>query len=256
MPGADGRDPDHHFRHTIEGDPQPMDAQAAAAEDRPHYHGHRQRLRARVLERGPESLQDYEILEVLLAAAIPRQDVKPLAKRLIDQFGGLGAVLNADPAQLTRRSGVKESTAAVLTVVAEACRRMLRESVMARPAIGGWGPLIDYLTLAMKYEPAEQFRLLFLDRKNVLIADEVQQRGTIDQAPVYPREVVRRALELHACAVILVHNHPSGDPTPSKTDVEMTRTLVSALSAVGVAVHDHVVIGRQGHASFKGMGLL
>lgn len=257
MPGGDGHDLGHHFKNTIEGDAHPTDAAPAAApEARPHYHGHRQRLRARVLERGPESLADYEVLEILLAAAIPRQDVKPLAKRLIAQFGSLGAVLNAAPAQLTRRSGVKESTAALLTVVAEACRRMLRETVMERPAIGGWGQLIDYLTLAMKYEPAEQFRLLFLDRKNVLIADEVQQRGTVDQAPVYPREVVRRALELHACAVILVHNHPSGDPTPSKADVEMTRTLVAALAAVGVSVHDRVVVGRKGHVSFKTLGLL
>lgn len=257
MPGGDGHDPDHHFRKTMEGDAHPKDAAVVAAvEARPHYHGHRQRLRARVLERGPESLADYEVLEILLAAAIPRQDVKPLAKRLIAQFGSLGAVLNADPTQLTRRAGVKESTAALLSVVAEACRRMLRETVMERPAIAGWGQLVDYLTLAMKYEPAEQFRLLFLDRKNVLIADEVQQRGTVDQAPVYPREVVRRALELHACAVILVHNHPSGDPTPSKADVEMTRTLVAALAAVGVSVHDHVVVGRKGHVSFKTLGLL
>jgi DNA repair protein RadC len=231
-------------------------AESAAGGAKPHYHGHRRRLRGRLLRHGAGALEDYEILEVLLAAAIPRQDVKPLAKRLIDQFGGLGAVLNADPAQLMRKTGVKESTAALLSATAEACRRMLREAVVERPVIGGWGQLLDYLQLAMKYEPAEQFRLLFLDRKNVLIADEVQQRGTVDQAPVYPREVVKRALELHACAVILVHNHPSGDPTPSKADVEMTRTLAGALSAVGVTVHDHVIVGRQGHASFKGLGLL
>ncbi|MEQ8965635.1 MAG: DNA repair protein RadC [Azospirillaceae bacterium] len=224
--------------------------------DDSHYRGHRRRLRARFREAGPKALADYEVLELLLFAAIPRRDVKPLAKQLIDRFGSLGAVLAADPRRLERDGGLTEPVAVHLSAVAEASRRMLREKAAEKPVIGGWHQLLDYLTVAMKYETAEQVRLLFLDRKNRLIADEVAQRGTVDHAPIYPREVAKRALELSASALVLVHNHPSGDPTPSRADVDMTRDLVKALGVVGITVHDHVIIARRGYTSFKTEGLL
>ena len=224
--------------------------------DTPHYRGHRERLRQRFLQAGPESLADYELLELLLFAAIPRRDLKPLAKQLLDQFGSLGAVVAADAGQLERRAGLGPASVATVKVVAAIATRMLREQVGDRPVLSSWSQLIDYLTAAMRYEKAEQFRLLFLDRKNNLIADEVQQRGTVDHAPVYPREVVKRALELHASALIMVHNHPSGDPTPSKADVEITRQVGKAVAAVNVTLHDHLIIGRKGHTSFKSLGLL
>ena len=221
----------------------------------PHHAGHRDRLRARFLA-APDTVADYELLELLLFAAIPRRDVKPLAKRLIAQFGSLGGVLNAEAAQLQRRAGISEGTVALLRAVAAGARRMLREEVASRPVVSSWQQLLDYLSVAMKYEKTEQFRLLFLDRKNALIADEVQQRGTVDHAPVYPREVAKRALELHASALLMVHNHPSGDPTPSPGDVAITRDVAKALKAVGVTLHDHLIIGRRDNASFKSLGLL
>lgn len=227
-----------------------------AEEDTPHYRGHRDRLRQRFLQAGPDSLADYELLELLLFGAIPRRDVKPLAKQLLEQFGSLGGVVAADPAQLERRGGLGPASIAALKVVGAFATRMLKEQVRDKPVLSSWAQLIDYLTLAMKYEKAEQFRLLFLDRKNQLVADEVQQRGTVDHAPVYPREVVKRALELHASALIMVHNHPSGDPAPSKADVEITRQVSKALAAVNVVLHDHLIIGRRGHNSFKSLGLL
>ena len=224
--------------------------------EKPHYAGHRERLRQRFLTAGPDSLADYELLELLLFAALPRRDVKPLAKQLLEQFGGFGGVLNAEPAQLERRAGLSQASIAALRVVGAAAARMLREQVMARPVLSSWTQLLDYLQVAMKYEDAEQFRLLFLDRKNILIADEVQQRGTVDHAPVYPREVVKRALELDASALIMVHNHPSGDVTPSRADIEITRQVAQAAAAVHITLHDHLIIGRNGHSSFKSLGLL
>lgn len=223
---------------------------------KPHYAGHRDRLRQRFFSAGAAGLADYEILELLLFAAIPRRDVKPLAKQLLTQFGSLGGVLRAAPEQLSRRSGLGPAAVAALSVVAVAAERMLREEVLERPVLSSWQRLLDYLQVAMQYENAEQVRLLFLDRKNVLIADEVQQRGTVDHAPVYPREVVKRALDLSASALILVHNHPSGDPSPSRADIEMTREVAKAAAGVGVTLHDHLIIGRNGHASFKALGLL
>ncbi len=223
---------------------------------KPHYAGHRDRLRQRFLAAGPDSLADYELLELLLFGANPRRDVKPLAKQLIEQFGGFGAVLSADPGQLETRGELGPVAVVALKAVAAAAARMLREEVMERPVLGSWTQLLNYLQLAMKYEKAEQFRLLFLDNKNTLIADEVQQRGTIDHTPVYPREVVKRSLELHASALIMVHNHPSGDPTPSRADIEMTRLVAKAVAAVNVTLHDHLIIGRKGHNSFKTLGLL
>ncbi|MGE5504710.1 MAG: RadC family protein [Actinomycetota bacterium] len=221
----------------------------------PHYLGHRKRLRQRFLE-APEALPDYEILELLLAIAIPRSDVKPLAKQLIDRFGSFADVISATPEQLMGVSGIKDTSSTALKVVREAAVRLARAPVIKRSVISSWDALLDYCRTAMGTLPTEQFRLLFLDRKNVLIADEVQQQGTVDHTPLYPREVVKRALELHASAVIMVHNHPSGDPAPSKTDIEMTRLVREALGAVGIALHDHLIVGRKGHASFKSMGLL
>jgi DNA repair protein RadC len=235
------------------------DAPSPAAlqeEGAPHYAGHRDRLRRRFLESGPGALADYEILELLLFAAIPRRDVKPLAKQLLARFGSLGGVLKADAQRLEREGGLGPAAVAALRAVGAAAELMLKEEAVSRPLLASWDRLLDYLAVAMKYEGAEQVRLIFLDRKNVLIADEVQQRGTVDHAPLYPREVVRRALELGASALIMVHNHPSGDTTPSRADVDMTREIAKALAAVGIALHDHLIIGRQGHASMKALGLL
>lgn len=232
--------------------PGPAGTESAA---NPDHRGHRERLRRRFIE-APDALPDYEILELLLGIAIPRKDTKPLAKALIRRFGSFADVITADMDTLGQVSGVGEITAASLKVVREAAIRLARAPVINAPVISNWETLLDYCRTAMATLPTEQFRLLFLDRKNVLIADELQQTGTVDHTPLYPREVVKRALALHASAVILVHNHPSGDPKPSRADVEMTRTVKDALQAVGISVHDHVVVGRKGHASFKAMGLL
>lgn len=229
---------------------------AGSGDEAPHYTGHRERLRRRFVAGGSDAVADYEILELLLFAALPRRDVKPLAKQLIAAFGSLGGVLAADPTALERRGKLGLAAVATLKTVTAAAERMLRERVADQPVISSGQALLDYLGLAMGHLKHEQFRLLFLDRKNRLIADEVQQRGTVDHAPVYPREVARRALELQASAVILVHNHPSGDPAPSSADVDITRQVASALHAINVALHDHLVVGRQGHASFRTLGLL
>jgi DNA repair protein RadC len=222
----------------------------------PHYIGHRQRLRDRFRRTGGAGLEDYELLELLLFAAIPRRDVKPLAKTLIDRFAGYAGVLSASRSELARVEGLGEVAIDALLAVREAAVRLAREEAMARPVLSGWQQLLDYCRADMARAKAEHFRLLFLDRRNQLIHDEVQQVGTVDHAPVYPREIARRCLELSATAVILVHNHPSGDPAPSRADIDVTRDIVKALAAIGVAVHDHIVIGRKGHASFKSMGLL
>ena len=228
----------------------------AMAKDTPHYHGHRARLRRRILERGPDSLADYEMLEFLLFSARARGDTKPLAKALIDRFGDLAGVLSASPRELATVSGVGDAAVAVLKLVPEAARRLALAEASERPVIGSWDKLLAYCRITLGREKVEQFRLLFLDTKNRLIADEMQQRGTVDHTPVYPREVVKRALELGASALILVHNHPSGDPTPSRDDIEMTREVQAAAAKLGIAVHDHIVIGRTGHNSFKSLGLL
>ena len=225
------------------------------ADDKPHYLGHRERLRERFLAE-PDAQPDYEVLELLLASVIPRKDTKKLAKELIDEFGGFAEVLAAPPQALEAFSGVSATTAAYLKVVEHAAQRMLKCKVINRPVISSWDALLDYCTAAMARRPKEQFRLLFLDRKNTLIADELQQEGTVDHTPLYPREVVKRALDLNASAIIMVHNHPSGDPTPSKADIEMTRAVRDALRPLGIAVHDHLIVGRRGHTSFKSVGLL
>ncbi len=228
-------------------------AEAAA---KPHYAGHRERLRKRLLEQGPGALADYELLEMLLFAGNPRGDTKPLAKQLLARFGSLARVLSATPAELSRVKGLGETGVAALTVVPEAAKRLAREQAQEQPVIASWQKLIDYCRVTVAHERVECFHVLFLDRKNKLIADERQQRGTVDHTSVYPREVVKRALDLGASALILVHNHPSGDPTPSKADIAMTRAVAEAAAKLEIAVHDHVVIGREGHASFKSLGLL
>jgi DNA repair protein RadC len=243
------------------GQPDLWAAAAAAPAKRakdpaPHYLGHRDRLRERALAGGPGALPDYEVLELLLFRAIPRGDVKPLAKQLIARFGSLGGVLGASVEELKTVAGVGAAAALDLKLVHEAALRSGREAVAKRPVISSWSALLAYVKTALAHEAREQFRVLFLDKKNQLIADEVMNRGTVDHAPVYPREVVRRALELSASAVILVHNHPSGDPTPSAADVDMTRQVAEAARPLRIAVHDHLVVARDGTASFKALGLL
>ncbi|RAU22390.1 hypothetical protein CU669_06680 [Paramagnetospirillum kuznetsovii] len=220
-----------------------------------NHKGHRERLRTRFME-APAALPDYELLELLLGLAIPQKDVKPLSKALIARFGSFADVITADLDDLRGVDGIGEVAAAGLKVVREAAIRLARAPVLNSSVISSWDALLDYCRTAMTTLPSEQFRLLFLDRKNVLIADELQQTGTIDHTPLYPREVVKRALALHASAVIMVHNHPSGDPQPSRADIDVTKAVKTALAAVGVSVHDHVIVGRKGHVSFKAMGIL
>lgn len=222
----------------------------------PQHSGHRERLRARFLEGGADALPDYELMELVLFAAIPRQDTKPLAKALIARFGSFADVIAASRERLGELDGVGDAVIAQLKIVEAAALRLAKTRLLGKPAISSWTALIDYCTAAMGRNPTEEFRVLFLDRKNVLIADEVQSRGTVDHAPVYPREIVKRALQLEASSLILVHNHPSGDPSPSRADIEMTREIVAAAKALKISVHDHLVIGRGSHASFKSLGLL
>ncbi len=218
--------------------------------------GHRDRLRERFMHAGAGALADYELLELVLFRAIPRQDVKPLAKRLIAAFGDFAHVIAASPRRLAEVDGIGNAAIQELKIVEAAAVRLAQARVMNREAISSWDALIGYCRAAMAYRETEQFRILFLDRKNVIIADEAQQKGTVDHVPVYPREVVRRALELNASALILVHNHPSGDPEPSQTDITMTRRIVQAAEPLGITLHDHVVIGKASEASFRALGLL
>jgi DNA repair protein RadC len=231
-------------------------AQAAAAPARPHYWGHRQRLRDRFLAGGHAAMPEYELLELVLFNAIERVDVKPLAKALLASFGDLNGVIAAGEHRLLQVPGVTPRVHLQLKLVEAVAHRMARARVIERSVISSWEALMGYCRTVMAYRDAEQFRILFLDRKNVLIADEAQAKGTVDHVPVYPREVAKRALELNASAIILVHNHPSGDPTPSQTDIDMTERIEVALQAIGVALHDHVVIGKGTEASFRSLGLL
>jgi DNA repair protein RadC len=251
-----GGDPTEKLAAALENVPAPAGHNSGeSTAPKPHYHGHRSRVRERVLKAGIESLPDYELLELLLFYAIDRIDTKPLAKRLLDRFGTLGDVFAAEPAQL-REFEIDQRTLVLFRAARESGRRLAERKVKDMPVLTNWQQLLDYCHSALAHEKTEQFRILFLDRKNVLIADEVQQRGTIDHTPVYPREVVKRALELGAAALILVHNHPSGDPKPSRDDIEMTREIRKAAEALGISIHDHLVIGRKGHASFRSLGLL
>jgi DNA repair protein RadC len=222
----------------------------------PHYHDHRERLRERFREAGGASLRDYELLELLLFQAIPRIDTKPLAKALLQKFGSFGEVLGAPVPRLMEVNGIGERAAQHLKVVHAAAQRYLKEPVKQRPLLDSWSSVIDYCRAAMGFEAIEQFRILFLDKRNALIADEVQQSGTVDHTPVYPREVVKRALELGSTAIILVHNHPSGDPTPSRADITMTKSVIDIAKPLGITVHDHIIVGRNGHASLRGLQLI
>jgi len=232
------------------------DESLGLSESAPHYHGHRERLRGRFRAAGADAVSDYELLELVLFRAIPQRDVKPLAKELIHKFGSFGEVIAAPRTRLKEVKGVGEAVVDELKIVHAAAGRIARGQVQKRAVLSSWASVIDYCRTAMAYEDKEQFRLLFLDKRNQLIADEVQQKGTIDHTPVYPREVVKRALELSATALILVHNHPSGDPTPSRADIQMTQAIIDVAKPLGIAVHDHIIVGKEGHASFKGLKLI
>ena len=241
----------------------PLEAPAQRASARPprksahaHHAGHRERLRQRAKTGGFVALPDYELLELYLFRTFPRGDVKPLAKALLARFGSLGAVLGASLEELASVPGVGEAAAMDIKLLHEATLRAGRDKIARRPVIASWSALLGYVRVALANESREQFRVLFLDKKNQLIADEVMNRGTVDHAPVYPREVMRRALELSSSNIIILHNHPSGDPTPSRPDIDMTRQIVEAGKALKIAVHDHLVVARDGVASFKALGLM
>jgi len=229
---------------------------SSVEKETPHYHGHRDRLREKLSAAGPDALPDYELLELVLFRAIPRRDVKPLAKALVARFGSFAEVVSAEPARLMEVEGVSAGVASDLKVIEAAARRVARGAIRERALLASWSALHEYLRATMAFAPREEFRVLFLDKRNHLIADEVQGRGTVDHTPVYPREVARRALELSATAIILAHNHPSGDPAPSAADVAMTREIVTVLAPLKIVVHDHVILGRNGHASLKGLKLI
>jgi DNA repair protein RadC len=222
----------------------------------PHYYGHRERLRLRFREAGSEAVSDYELLELVLFRAIPQRDVKPLAKELIAKFGSFAEVVAAPRTRLKEIKGVGDAVVDEIKVVQAAARRLVRGEVRKQPVLSSWSNVLDYCRMAQAFADKEQFRVLFLDKRNQLIADELQQTGTVDHTPVYPREVVKRALELSATALILVHNHPSGDPTPSRADIQMTQAIIDVAGSLGIAVHDHIIVGKEGHASFKGLKLI
>lgn len=222
----------------------------------PQWQGHRDRLRGKLTRRGASALDDYELLETLLFAFIPRRDVKPIAKTLLMRFGSISAVLAAPPRELTRIPGIGERVAAYIKAIQEIGTRATREVIETRPVISSWTAVLAYVRKQLQHESREQFRVLFLDRKNQLIADELMGQGTVDHAPVYPREIARRALELSASALILVHNHPSGDPTPSRSDIDITREIIDALAPFEIQVHDHLIAAKRGVTSFKSEGLI
>lgn len=235
--------------------PRPAQGKSARAEGKPHYLGHRERLRERFAQ-GPDSIPDYELLELVLFRSVARGDVKGLAKDLIARFGSFAEVVAAEPSLLAEVKGVGPAIVHDLKLIEVAARRVAIGAIKNRQVLGSWNAVIEYCRTTVGFAEREEFRLLFLDKKNGLIGDEVMQRGTVDHTPVYPREIVRRALQLNASALILVHNHPSGDPTPSRADIEMTAEIVSLAGPLGITVHDHVIVGRKGHASFRTLGLL
>lgn len=218
--------------------------------------GHRERLRQRFVEGGADAMPDYELMELVLFRALPRRDVKPLAKRLIKHFGSFAEAIAASPARLMELDGIGESVVTDLKIVFAAAGRIARGQVANRHVLGSWSAVLDYCRTAMAFETVEQFRVIFLDKRNTVIADEVQQVGTVDHTPVYPREIVKRALELSASALILVHNHPSGDPTPSQADIRMTKEIISIARPLGIEIHDHVIVGKSGHTSMRAMRLI
>jgi DNA repair protein RadC len=221
----------------------------------PHFHGHRERLRARFMEAGSEALADYEMLELVLFRAVPRRDVKPLAKELLARFGSFAEVIAAPPERLAEVSGLGAAAITEFKIVQAAAQRFTKGKMTKGPVLSSWNTVIDYVRAAQAYAEKEEFRILFLDKKNQLIADEVQQKGTVDHTPVYPREVLKRALELSATALILVHNHPSGDPTPSHADIEMTKAIAVAAKPFEIKLFDHIIVCKEAHASLKGLGL-
>lgn len=233
-----------------------MPLPAVSPTARPDQVNHRTRLRERFMQGGADALPDYELLELVLFRAIPRRDVKPLAKALLKRFGDFNGVISAAPSRLVEVQGVGSAVVHELKIVEAAAHRLAKTRVAKRNVLGSWDAVLDYCRAMMAHRDTEQFHILFLDRKNVLIADEAQQRGTVDHVPVYPREIARRALELGATAIILVHNHPSGDPTPSEADIAMTQTIVAALMPLAITVHDHLIIGKGAELSFRGSGLL
>ena len=222
----------------------------------PHYHGHRERLRERFHTAGPESLSDYELLEMALFPALPRRDTKPLAKALLKEFGSFAEVIHAPVARLREVDGIGEASINQIKLLAAAASRVAKGEIKRKIALSSWNEVIEYCRTGMAFADKEQFRLLFLDKRNQLIADEIQQTGTVDHTPVYPREVIKRALELSATALILVHNHPSGDPTPSQADIQMTKAIVQIATPLGISVHDHIIVGKNGHASLRGLKLI
>ena len=232
------------------GEPQDQSPEA------PHYLGHRERLRERFYSAGPDALSDYELLEMALFAAQPRRDMKPLAKSLIKKFGSFAEVIHAPEPRLREVAGVGDVTITQLKLIAAAASRVAKGEVKRRTMLSSWADVIDYCRTSMAFAEKEQFRILFLDKRNQLITDEVQQVGTVDHTPVYPREVIKRALELSATAIILVHNHPSGDPTPSQADIQMTKAIIDIATPLGISVHDHIIVGKNGHASLKGLKLI
>jgi DNA repair protein RadC len=238
----------------------PMPAKASDTEaqpaETPHYHGHRERLRERFHSAGADALSDYELLELALFAALPRRDTKPLAKALLKTFGSFAEVIHAPEARLREIKGMGDASINQLKLIAAAASRIAKGEIKRSIALSSWNDVIDYCRTSMAFADKEQFRILFLDKRNQLISDEVQQTGTVDHTPVYPREVIKRALELSATALILVHNHPSGDPTPSQADIQMTRAIIDIATPLGISVHDHIIVGRNGHASMRGLKLI
>jgi len=231
-------------------------ARGSGFKEAPHYHGHRERLRARFRDSGPAALADYELLELVLFRAVPQRDVKPLAKELIERFGSFAETISAPAALLKEIEGVGDAIITEFKVVEAAAQHLAKGRIKSKKVLSSWSSVIDYCRTSMAFADKEQFRILFLDKRNQLIADEVQQKGTVDHTPVYPREVVKRALELSATAIVLVHNHPSGDPTPSRADIQMTKTIIDVARPLGIEVHDHIIVGKEGHASLKGLRLI
>jgi DNA repair protein RadC len=238
----------------------PMAEETSKTQDQPteapHYHGHRMRLRERFETAGPDALNDYELLEMVLFTAQPRGDVKPLAKSLLKMFGSFAEAIHAPEARLREVNGIGDRTITEFKLIAAAAHRIAKGQLQQRALLSSWNDVIEYCRTSMAFADKEQFRILFLDKRNQLISDEVQQTGTVDHTPVYPREVIKRALELSATAVILVHNHPSGDPTPSQADIQMTKAIVEIAAPLGISVHDHIIVAKNGHASLKGMRLI
>jgi DNA repair protein RadC len=240
----------------MSGDDQSESTYEGLAEAAPHYHGHRERLRTRFRDAGSEAVTDYELLELVLFRSIPRRDLKPLCKELVAKFGSFAEVLAAPEKRLNELKGLGEAAITDLKIVHAAAARLARGQVQKRTVLSSWSSVLDYCRTAQAFADKEQFRVLFLDKRNQLIADELQQTGTVDHTPVYPREVVKRALELSASALILVHNHPSGDPTPSRADIQMTQAIIEVAKPLGISVHDHIIVGKDGHASLKGLKLI